>query len=90
MASSRTTEPWSELFGPNITIPRVTENILDYLMDPTVLPGELYDLMPLRLVNKSLRDIVDNYEPVWHCFDYEQPLLMPTLLGHVHNIERLR
>jgi len=89
MASSRTTEPWSELFGPNITIPRVTENILDYLMDPTVLPGELYDLMPLRLVNKSLRDIVDNYEPVWHCFDDEQPLLMPTLFGHVHNIERL-
>jgi len=88
MASSRTTEPWSELFV-NITIPRVTEIILDYLMDPTVLPGELHDLMPLRLVNKSLRDIIDNYEPVWHCFDDEQPLLMPTLFGHVHNIERL-
>lgn len=88
MASNRTSEPWTELFV-NITIPQVTEMILDYLMDPTVQPGELHDLLPLRLVNKSLRDIIDKYEPVWHCFDHEQPLLMPTLLGHAHNIERL-
>lgn len=88
MASSKNTQPWTELFV-NITIPHVTEKILDYLMDPTAQPGELYDLMPLRLVNKSLRNLIDNYEPVWNCFDYEQPLLMPTLLGSAINIERL-
>merc|ERR1711862_158351 len=37
----------------------------------------------------GLKNIVDNYEPVWHCFDAEQPLLMPTMFGHGHNIERL-
>jgi len=88
MASSSTTEPWSELFV-NITIPNVTEMFLDYLMDDTVQPCEVHEVIPLRMVNRGLRDVVDNYEPVWHCFDQEQPLLMPTLLGHVHNIERL-
>jgi len=63
--------------------------ILDYLMDPSEIPGEFDNLKPLRLVSKGLKKVVDNYEPVWRCFDLEQPLLMPTMCGNVEKIEEL-
>jgi len=64
--------------------------ILDYLMCPhDDVSTYLEDVMTLRLVSKGLKNIVDNYEPLWHCFDKEQPLLLPTLFGNANNIELL-
>jgi len=86
MEEKVTDKPWSDLF---VSCPHVTEKILDYLMDADCCPGEFHDLMPLRLVSKGLKSIVDNYEPLWECFDHEQPLNMPVMFGNVAGIERL-
>lgn len=67
----------------------IAEFILDYLMTPHDDMLLMDDVMTLRLVSKGLKNIVDNYEPVWYCFDKEQPLLMPTLLGNANAIELL-
>jgi len=49
----------------------------------------LDNIFHLRLVCKDLKKIVDNYEKVWDGFDQNQPLLYPTILGQVENVERL-
>jgi len=50
---------------------------------------KLNHLLPLRLVSRDLKSMVDNYGKVWSCFDGDQPLLYPTILGHVDNMEKL-
>jgi len=51
--------------------------------------GSWVFVLPLRLVCRDLKNMVDNYEKVWYGFDWEQPLLYPTLLGRIDIIERL-
>jgi len=49
----------------------------------------LVNVLPLRLVCRDMKNIVDNCEKVWSGFDEDQPLLYPTVLGHVDNIRKL-
>jgi len=73
----------------NVKFQDIAKIILDYLMKPSDSFLFMEDVMTLRLVSKGLKNIVDNHEPVWYCFDKEQPLLMPTLLGNANAIELL-
>merc|ERR1712029_345442 len=76
--------------APNVEFKDIATFILDYLMCPhDDVSTYLEDVMTLRLVSKGLKNIVDDYEPLWHCFDKEQPLLLPTLFGNANNIELL-
>ena len=51
--------------------------------------GTWVNVLPLRLVCRDLKNIVDNYEKVWYGFDWEQPLLYPTIICRIDIIERL-
>jgi len=85
-----------------VSQPDVAKKILDELLKVKVADGDsdtddedqepklcLANVLPLRLVCKDLKKFVDNYEKFWEGLDEDQPLLYPTLIGHVGIIQRL-